>query len=66
MTNKPSHRALIGQDRGEGDAKKTFWTEIGAAWPTKDGKGLSVKLAAVPTDGQFILKLDEPKADEAA
>jgi hypothetical protein len=41
-------------------AKKTVWQEIGAAWKHKDGKGLSLNLAARPlADAQIVLR--EPK-----
>jgi hypothetical protein len=36
---KPSHRAYVVEDRGEGEGKEAFWTACGAAWPHKDGKG---------------------------
>jgi len=57
-SNQPTMHAV--KDRGEG--KKGIWTRIGAAWPTKDGKGLSIQLDALPLDGRLILI--EPKPDD--
>jgi hypothetical protein len=33
------------------------WTRIGAAWAHKDGKGFSLKLDCLPTNGQISLRL---------
>ncbi|MDR3568717.1 MAG: hypothetical protein P4L43_11885 [Syntrophobacteraceae bacterium] len=57
MTNtntgqKPTHELFAVKDSAEG--KKAFWTRIGAAWPHKDGKGLSPKFDFYPADGQSI------------
>jgi len=44
----------------EGD-NKPVWTEIGAAWPHKDGKGLNITFKASPFgDAKIVLR--EPKA----
>lgn len=40
---------------GKGD--KGFWTRIGAAWMSKDGKGINLQLDVVPLDGKVILRL---------
>lgn len=63
----PTHRAVIGRDyKDAAGADKTHWTEIGAAWPIKDGKGLSVMLDATPVDGRFVLLPNEPKGGTSA
>lgn len=36
--------------------KKTHFTRIGAAFPTKDGSGWMVYLDALPTSGKLMLK----------
>jgi len=59
-TQPPALIAYHVAERGE----KSFWTRIGAAWDHEDGKGLTVQLALVPTDGGRIV-LREP-ADEQA
>ena len=53
---KPSHKAYVVEDRGEGDDNDAFWTRIGSAWPHKDGKGLNVVMQAVPTNGRLVLR----------
>jgi hypothetical protein len=65
MADKPSHLAKMAKDYDGADGKKqTRWTDIGAAWPVKDGKGLKVKLDAIPTSGEIILLPNEPKAEQ--
>ena len=65
MTNTPTYRAYRVEDGGQGDdTSKGRWTEIGAAWPHKDGKGFSVTLQAWPLDGRIVLR--EPKKRESA
>jgi hypothetical protein len=49
---KPTHEVFAVKNGAEGE--KAFWTKIGAAWPHKDGKGFSLKLAVYPADGQTI------------
>jgi hypothetical protein len=58
----PTHRAVIGRDyKDAAGTDKTHWTEIGAAWPIKEGKGLRVVLDAIPVDGKLMLLPNEPK-----
>ena len=56
-SNKPAFRAVVAEEKGQGENARTRWTSIGAAWPTKSGKGLNVHLQTVPTnwDGRFTL-----------
>jgi len=54
---RPSHKAFVVEDRGEGDKKDAFWTRVGSAWPHKDGKGLNVQLApGVSVSGRLVLR----------
>lgn len=55
--NRPQFKAFI---KVEGKTKST-WIRVGSAFQIKDGKGLSVKLNALPTDGQIFLF--EPKSE---
>lgn len=60
---KPEYKAFVsreGQDAEGND--KNFYTEIGAAWATKND-GISLQLHCLPTDGRVVLfKNDkEPK-----
>jgi hypothetical protein len=41
-------------DEPSSDDKPT-WTEIGAAWPHKDGKGFSLKFNGKPAEGADIV-----------
>lgn len=56
-TNKPSHVAYQVRD-GKSDS---FWTRIGVAWPSRDGKGFVLQLNAVPLDGKIVLRVPDPK-----
>jgi hypothetical protein len=39
----------------------SFWTKVGAAWPHRDGKGLSLILSVIPINGQIVLREPLPK-----
>lgn len=56
----PTHRAYV--VTGEDDKRQ--WTDIGAQWPHKDGKGFTLKLKAMPIGGEIVLRVPEPQADE--
>lgn len=51
-TRAPTHRLYL--VRGEGEAAR--WTEIGAAWPNRDGNGFSLSLDAIPTAGRIVMR----------
>jgi hypothetical protein len=59
--NPPSKIAWYVVDRGRG---RKFWNRIGAAWPHKEGEGITLFLDAIPVgfDGRIVLL--PPKADE--
>jgi hypothetical protein len=63
---RPSHKAFVVEDRGEGN--DGFWTRVGSAWPHKDGKGLNVQLATgVSVSGRLVLREytdDDAKEEE--
>ena len=56
----PTHRVYSVSKNGE---EKATWTEIGAAWPHKDGKGLNLTFTAHPLEGAQIV-LRTPKASK--
>lgn len=59
---KPSHIAFAVRDYETAEGEKGgSWSEIGAAWINKDGKGLNVQLHALPVDGRFVLRLNDKK-----
>ena len=55
---KPTHTAYLVEDR---EAKKGYWTEIGAAWAHKDGQGFDVILKALPLDGRIVVRTRDAK-----
>jgi len=54
----PSHIAYQVREASDTDS---YWTRIGVAWATKDGKGYTIQLNAVPLDGKIVLRVNEPK-----
>jgi len=61
-SNKPTHRIYSVTKRTSGESD---WTEIGAAWPHKDGKGFSLKLNLLPLNGgDLSLRVATDKAAE--
>ncbi len=67
MTNtdthkRPTYRLYAVRKAGDG---KAFWTDIGAAWPNRDGKGFNLRLNLLPLDGSEIV-MREPKEEGAA
>lgn len=58
----PTH-ALFHVTEGKDD--KNHWVRIGAAWPHKDGKGMSISLDLLPRDGRISMRLIETQSDNA-
>jgi len=62
-SSKPTHRLY----RVEGEGKNARWTEIGAAWPNRDGNGFSIACGAMPLQGRLVMRaITERAAPEAA
>lgn len=63
-SNGPHFEAFVVTRRGT--AEKGFWTRIGAAWNHADGEGLTLRLVALPTEGELVLRKPrlEPEATE--
>lgn len=59
-TNRPQFRLY--SVSGEGEAAR--WTDIGVAWKTRDGKGFTLSLNALPLNGRIIMR--EASTKEAA
>ncbi len=53
----PSHRLY--SVRGNGDSSR--WTEIGAAWPNRDGRGFTFQMAATPINGRIVMREIRPR-----
>lgn len=51
-TAKPTHRIY----RVSGTGKSANWTEIGAAWPNRDGLGFSIACDAMPLSGRIVMR----------
>ena len=58
-SRKPSFVAYSVRDRGEN--KDSQWTEIGVAFPHKDGKGLDILFEVVPLSGRITLRVPSDK-----
>jgi hypothetical protein len=51
----------------KGTEDKAVWTEIGAAWGHKDGKGFNLQFNALPLEGAgLVLRTAEAKSKVAA
>ena len=49
---KPTHRLYV--VTGEGETAN--WTQLGAAWPNKDGKGFNLLCDAMPLTGRMVMR----------
>jgi hypothetical protein len=59
--NVPTYIAWTVTQKGD----KAIWQKIGAGWPHKDGKGMTLQLDANPLDGRIVLRSPRAKpADE--
>lgn len=52
LANKPTHRLY----NVTGEGKSARWTEIGAAWPNKDGLGFSLSYDVIPLGGRIVMR----------
>jgi hypothetical protein len=55
--------AMCPVEKGEGDAKKTYWTKCGSAWVKDDGK-ISIQLDVLPINGKLICMPPKPKNED--
>jgi hypothetical protein len=55
---KPSHTAYSIREREGKDSK---WTEIGVAFPHKDGKGFDILCDVVPLSGRITIRVPSEK-----
>lgn len=58
--SRPSHRLF----NVTGDGENARCTDIGVAWSTKDGKGFTLALNAIPVNGGIVMRegVDRPTA----
>ena len=45
--------------------KATYWTRIGVGWFHRNGEGFTVKLSALPLNGEIVFRKPQPD-DQAA
>lgn len=53
---QPSHKAFAVENFTKDDKEKSHWTEIGAAWEHKDGKGFDLLIKIIPLSGRIVLR----------
>lgn len=58
--NRPSHRLFT----VNGDGDNARWTDIGVAWATRDGKGFTVNLNALPLNGRLVMRINDSKDEK--
>ncbi len=59
-TNRPSHRLFT----VNGDGDNARWTDIGVAWATRDGKGFTLNLNALPLNGRVVMRTNDGKDEK--
>lgn len=55
--NRLSHRLF----NVTGDGDNARWTDIGVAWTTKDEKGFTLVLNAIPVNGRIVMRINDEK-----
>lgn len=60
-TNSGRKPPFIAYSVRERDGDKSRWTEIGVAFPHRDGKGFDILYDAVPLSGKITLRANEEK-----
>lgn len=61
-TAVPSYRVYI----VTGNDKASHWTEVGAAWPNKDGQGFSLRFTAIPLSGRLVMRTITDRPEQPA
>jgi hypothetical protein len=44
----------------EKNGRKSYWTKIGVGWFHKNGEGFTVKLSALPLNGEIVFRKPQP------
>jgi len=58
--NRPSHRLFT----VNGERESARWTDIGVAWATRDGKGFTLSLNALPLNGRVVMRVNDSKDEK--
>ena len=62
MGEKPTYIAYTVREYTVDRQIKGDWMKVGVAFPHSDGKGLDIRMEAMPVNGRITLRLNEPKA----
>ena len=62
---KPTHTAYTTRSIGEGDGAKSIWTKLGSVWEHEDGEGFTIRLDALPVNGEIVVRKPKAKDEEA-
>lgn len=62
MSNQAPYRISVATKYGPNN-ELTFWTNIGRAWPLKNGKGFSIELTAHPIGRKMVMFANEQNED---
>jgi len=58
--NRPTHRLYT----VSGESDNARWTDIGAAFATRDGKGFTLCLNALPLNGRVVMRVADSKDEK--
>ena len=61
----PSHIAYQVRAGGNEQEDKSYFNRVGAAFPHKDGKGMTVELDAMPVNGRIVLRTPQERLEQA-
>lgn len=50
--------------RKDEKSDRAYWTRIGMAFANSDGQGYSLKLDALPVNGEIVLRVPKPKDEQ--
>ena len=65
MANTPTHFIYHGKATGKDKTGKKIWTRIGAAWPSKSGKGFNITWEYQPlVDGITVMLPYDQRHDD--
>lgn len=65
ISKKPTHTAYTVRP-GKSETNKGFWTRIGSVWTHKDSDGFTVRLDALPVNGELVIRTKAPEDAETA
>lgn len=62
-SNRPTHRVYAVRKIGA----KSYWSEIGAAWANRDGKGFNLRLTLMPVgEADIVIREIDQDAEGGA